>query len=356
MQICISHQTALSYLLRVPCLRGRRGRASRASVVPSTAPDSTLGRRLLEALGSSLPEGADCVDVLVSRAAGRRQSSCVRTHVSTTELPGGSFIPADAYGLEFHVCSPELVFLQMAGELELDHLIYVGYALCSSFRLDNWEVGGCVYREGHDAPLTSAARIRSYLEKLPEGTWSRAVALRALAYVRDGARSPREAGLAMAIGLPVRLGGFALGEVEMNRPIKMYDGTDARGEARWVTRIPDILVTARDRRGDTRVVGVDFDAEATHFSPERVIADIDRRNLMAPKSGFTHITISSVQVRNYVAFRREMDRIRRALGQREKPHPGGSATSLQKRRAATEARSRQFELWDRVLGSQCPSL
>lgn len=356
MRVCISHQTALSYLLRVPNLRRPGDRPSRASVIPEAVVAAPEARKLLNALESYLPEGCERLDVLVSSAAGRRDTKTVLAHLCTTALPTGSFIPTDAMGIEFHVCAPELVFLQMAGEVEFDHLVYIGFALCSAFRLDSWEPGGCVHREGYDAPLATIDRLRAYLERLPEGTRNRAVALRALRYVRPGARSPREAGLAMVIGLPLSLGGHALGETSMNPEVRVYDGIDARGEPRWVTRIPDILVVARDRTGRERRVGVDYDAKSTHGGPVRVQRDVDRRNLLAPVPTFTHITLGSAQVDDYVAFCRELDRIRRALGQRRKPRLVGNPDSARNRRLVATTRSRQFDLWNRVLGAECPLL
>lgn len=356
MEICISHRTALSYLLRVPCLRPVGARPSRASAVPAKLPPSERVEALYEALLPNLAEGTERLNLLVSKREGRHKCPRAWARLSVGDLPEGSFISDVAYGISFHVCAPELVFLQLASELELDHLIYAGYALCSEFRLDDLEPGGCLRRSGSDEPLTSVARIRAYLERTAPGTRGRARALRALDYVRDGARSPREAGLAMAIGLPLRLGGYALGEVELNREIHVYDGVDARGEARWVTRIPDILVSARDERGRTRRVGVDFDAASTHMSPERVLSDVDRRNLLASQDDFAHITIGTVQVRNYVAFCREMDRVRRALGRRRKPRLKGDPDSERNRLLLSRTASRQFDLWDRILGSSCLAL
>lgn len=356
MRTCISHRTALSYLLRMPNLRRGDNRPSRASVIPKEIPENPAARALFDALKPNLSAGVDRLDVLVSTEGGRRQTKTVRAHLCTTSLPAGSFVSADAMGLEFHVCSPELVFLQMAEELEFTQLIYVGFALCSSFRLDEWEVGGCVHREGFDAPLTSVEKIRSYLGRLPEHTRNCAVALRALKYVRNGARSPKESGLAMIIGLPLSLGGWALGEVSLNQDIRVYDGIDARGEGRWVTRTPDILVTALDRNGNQRRVGVDYDAKSTHSAPERVLQDVDRRNLMAPTSSFTHITFGTWHTVNYMALRRELDRVRRALGQRQKPRLTGSPDSERNQRLVAEVRARQFDLWNQVFGGACLEL
>lgn len=350
MRTCVSHQTALAYLLRMPNLRDADARPSRASAIPDSVPSAAEAQALLEALVPNLVEGADALDVLVSTNSGRHQTKGLRARLCTTKLPAGSFIPADAMGIEFYLCAPELVFLQMASEVELDHLIYVGFALCSSFRLDEYAPGGCALREWSDAPLTSVARIRSYLERVPAGTKGRGAALRALEHVRDGARSPYEIGLAMVIGMPLRLGGYALGETVMNPEVKVYDGVDVRGQVRWVTRIPDILVSARDSNGVLRRVGVDYDAKLTHGAPDRVARDLDRRNLLAPNEDFRHITLGTQQVSNYVAFRREMDRIRRALGQRKKPRLVGDPDSERNRRLEADTLARQFDLWDRVLG------
>lgn len=351
MQVCISHRTALSYLLRVPNVARGAGRISRARAVPRACPSSQEVRRLRDALEPYLPEGASKLDIVVSDRGRLHQTEDARVHLCTAELPSGSFVPDVAMGIGFHVSSPELVFLQMAEEVELDQLIYVGFALCSSFRLDDLEPGGCVQREGRDQPLTSVARIRSYLGRLPEGTRNVAIARRALEHVRDGARSPSESGIAMAVGLPVRLGGHSLGETRMNPEMRIYDGVDARGTARWITRIPDILVTARGRSGEVRRAGIDFDANSTHSAPARAAADVERRNLIAPDGRFAHFTLTSDDVSNYVAFRRAMDRIRRALGQREKPRLRGNRDSADNQRILADVWSCQFELWKRVLGA-----
>lgn len=353
MRICISHRTALSYLLRTPFLCSATGRSSRASSIPKEVPDQATARALFDVLSPSLHDEIERLDVMVSTRAGRHKSERVRPHLCTIPLPEGSFLPETVMGTSFHVCAPELVYLQMAAELDFDHLVYVGCALCSDFRLDDFEVGGCLLRSGRDGPLTTVEKMRAYLERIPPRTRGRASALRALEHVLEGARSPREIGLAMVMGMPLSRGGLALGEVALNQEMRVYDGVDGRGEARWVVRIPDILVSALDEKGRRRLVGVDFDASSTHMSPERVLSDVERRNLLAANGGFAHITIGSAQVRDYVAFRREMDRVRRALGQRKKPRLTGNRDSERNRRHAAMIAHRQFELWDRVLGSSC---
>ena len=352
MRACLSHSSALAYLLRMPNLRRDQARVSRASSVPASVPGAEAARALLHALEHSLAPGSERLDLLVGTRAGRYRTSAVRAHLCSSRLPPGSFISAGAYGIDFHLSAPELVFLQMAEELELDQLVYVGYALCSDFRLDDVAPGGCASRTGWDEPLTTVARTKAYLERLEAGTRNRAKALRALEHVRSGSRSPREAAIAMLVGPPARLGGRALGQVEMNREVKVYDGVGRRGVARWVTRIPDVLVTARDRRGEVRRVGIDYDPTSTHGTAARVEADIERRNLIAAHGGFTHITLGSSQVNDYEALDRELDRVRRCLGQRPGPRLAAADGPGRARALEARARARQFELWSRLVGAE----
>lgn len=350
MQICISHETALGYLLRMPNLRDEGERPSRAYSVPAAVPDDARARRLLEALSPNLPEGNSTIDVLVSQPAGRYQTKTVHAHLCTLELPPGSFVPEVAWGIEFYLCSPELVFLQLAATLCLEHLIFVGFALCSGFRLDGWAPGGCAHREGRDRPLTSIRKLRGYLDSLPAGTPGRARAQRALEHVREGARSPREAAIAMLVGLPASLGGHQLGTTVLNQAVRVYDGLDRFGAPRWVERIPDIMVTARDREGRRRRVGIDYDPDVTHSDPMRVELDVDRRNLIASTDRFCHITLRSSDVEVYAAFCRAADRVRRCLGQRKRPRLSGSPDSADNLRRLADAEARRRELWDRVVG------
>ena len=94
----------------------------------------------------------------------------------------------------------------------------MGYALCSSYRIDADAENGIALREGDDEPLTSVARIGQYLAKV-DGTYGTAKARRALAYVRDGSISPTESAMAMALSMPRRFGGFAAGEVVLGENV-----------------------------------------------------------------------------------------------------------------------------------------
>ena len=356
MRICISHGTALHYWLRVPNLRRSGERPSRARAVPERLPSASKVKELLEAFEFYLPEGCSEIDFLVSSPAGKHRMDGASVHLCSIQLPAGSFVPEVVWGHEVYLSSPELIFFQMAEELEFDQLVYVGFALCSTFRLDDLEQGGCVHREGHDVALSSVERIRAYLERLPKGARNKAVALHALEYVRDGARSPREVGIAETLILPQLRGGEGYRNLALNRETRIFDGIDSKGADRWVTRIPDILVECRDRKGVMRRVGVDYDANSTHSDPVRRVSDADRRNLVSAASPFTHITLCTEQVSNQVAYRRELDRIRRALGQRSNPRVSRKSESERDQRILKRAEQRKFDLWNRVLGKEAYQL
>ncbi|WP_302799772.1 hypothetical protein [Senegalimassilia anaerobia] len=126
-------------------------------------------------------------------------------------------VPVEGFGA---VCcsSPELTFLQIAVKHTLLETVYMGYALCSSYRIDADAENGIALREGDDEPLTSVARIGQYLAKV-DGTYGSAKARRALAHVRDGSISPTESAMAMALSMPRRFGGFAAGDVVLGENV-----------------------------------------------------------------------------------------------------------------------------------------
>ncbi|WP_455136992.1 hypothetical protein [Thermophilibacter sp.] len=169
MDACLSHMTALHWLLRNFNLRSRGDRPSRASALPSHAPDTEEAQDIYRAIGGSLPQDADGaypkLDVLVSRRGGRRMSSCVRSHLCSAKLPAGSFVPMGIRGFDLWITSPELTFLQLAAELDVVAAAYVGMALCSSFRIDSFDTSGVVRRRAPDEPLTSVKRIAAYLRR-----------------------------------------------------------------------------------------------------------------------------------------------------------------------------------------------
>ena len=214
MNICLSHDAAFRWLVRNrnPRITGNR---TTARVLPCTSPFVSESRTLRSLLG--IEDGK--LEVLVRTLAGRRDGDCLRSHYSGSAYPAGSFVKVPVEGFGAVCCSsPELTFLQIAVKHTLLETVYMGYALCSSYRIDADAENGIALREGDDEPLTSVARIGQYLAKV-DGTYGSAKARRALAYVRDGSISPTESAMAMALSMPRRFGGFAAGDVVLGENV-----------------------------------------------------------------------------------------------------------------------------------------
>lgn len=323
MDVCLSHMTALHWLLRNFNLRRSGERPSRASALPARAPDARMAEELRSYIGSSLPEGGAGegpvpLEVLVSRRLGRRSSRGVVSHLCTSRLPAGSFVCLRMRALDVWVTSPELTFLQLAAELDVARAAYVGMALCSRFRIDELDASGVVRRELGDSPLTTVSRVRGYLDRAA-GVRGVGRARRALEHVRDGALSPPEAGIALAAGLPPLLGGHSLGDVFLNQAIRVYAGRGADGGERYVTRYPDVLIRSVDGRGRPRVAGIDYDPLLTHGGEVRRRLDLERSNQIVATRRIDHFTFTGAQHDSYDAFASSMDQVRRALGRRRTP-------------------------------------
>ena len=214
MNICLSHDAAFRWLVRNRNPRITWNRTT-ARVLPCTSPFVSESRTLRSLLG--IEDGK--LEVLVRTSAGRRDGDCLRSHYSGSAYPAGSFVKVPVEGFGAVCCSsPELTFLQIAVKHTLLETVYMGYALCSSYRIDADAENGIALREGDDEPLTSVARIGQYLAKV-DGTYGSAKARRALAYVRDGSISPTESAMAMALSMPRRFGGFAAGDVVLGENV-----------------------------------------------------------------------------------------------------------------------------------------
>ncbi len=336
MEACVSHDAALRWLLGNPNPLATGQGHPCADALPSRAPTDEEADALAHAAG------AQTVEVLVCDKSGMRKTDRLHARLETRTLPGRSLIRMEA----FTICSPELVFLQVAATSDLLETIACGYALCSAYRLDASARGGVRIREHGDAPLASTQRIAHYLE-LCDGVRGVARARRALRYVVDNSFSPMESGIAMCLSLPLNLGGHALGDVVLNPKLKVRVGTDAHGQRVYETRRPDLLVTRALPTGEHRQAAVDFDSVAVHSSRRDHARDAARRNELQSSLGMPHFTLTGSQATDYVAFCRLIDLVRISLGQRRKDFSRGGGERDRKR--LENVRHRQFELWLRLV-------
>lgn len=196
MALCISHWTALRWLLRNFASRHDGSDSEGPRPLLSGAPRAEEVREALDYLALRLPldDGAGrAIDVLVAERGLRRGREGLRCHLCSGELPRGSVIPAGIRGYDLMVTSPELTFVQIAAVEDVRVAAYAGMALCSGYRLDEFEDSGLADRADFDEPLTSVGAIAAFLRRAKRLRGVRA-AERALAFVRDGALSPPEGG------------------------------------------------------------------------------------------------------------------------------------------------------------------
>lgn len=372
MEICCSHITALRWLMtnKNPSVGLR---PSRARALPSVTPSDAELSRLAERLGGTVAERRhpgdglkvadrgrpadplvdDRLHLLVGNPFGRRERPDVVTHACRLAMPEGSFAKVGGSESDLVVASPELVFVELANELDLAGTVAVGYALCSRYRLDEGSTGGVAPREGDDAPLTTRRSLESFVGRAA-GMHGVARTRQALRFVREGSRSPMESGIAMAINLPPRYGGFGIGEVELNKSLRLRGASCPAGAGGSVVREPDILVTCRDRYGSMRRAGVEYDADGTHLSSSRHARDTVRRNELQADGRLPHFSITKLQAQDYVVFTRALAQVRRAVGAKSNHwSPGAVRLPADARKAAhvQEIWASQLELWRRWLSA-----
>ena len=346
MKCILSHTTALQWFMRYTNPRHGSNRTSRASLAGASTPRPGQAEAIRNSLWLDTEEP---LDVLVASEKVKQTVAGVRCHVCSGELPVGSLIPIVGPGdIELYICCPELVFIQMASRTDPTGTIYYGTALSSEYRLDPVARGGVALREHTDEPLTTPARIATYLDRAA-GVRGCKLAEKAQPYLLGRARSPKEAALGLMLSLPVRLGGYHLGAVTLNERIEIPDGIDRFGVPRTSTRYPDIIIRNRDRTGRPRAVAADYDAFAVHADAHAMARDARRRNELATMEGFTYFTITTDEARDFEYMEKLAERMRLALGQRKQPYLSGHADSVDNRALLERTHRAQYDFWARFV-------
>jgi len=263
--------------------------------------------------------------ILLSSQLDRRSRPQVQQHVCSADLPADCFVDLAE---DATLCSPELVFLQMAGRLTLIELILLGFELCGAYSMPaqadaqpappDAAEGGRPGRKGKGfntrPPLTSVARLRAFLGKT-SGMKGRKRAMRALRYIMDGSASPMETRLAMLLTLPHSLGGYGLPKAELNHRV-----TPARRDRRGAGQAYYVCDMFLPEHGTAR----EYDSDLIHAGSERIARDSVRRNALA-MLGITVYTVGAEQIQGEAAMNRMAYILARAMGWRTqvviKDHP-----------------------------------
>jgi len=240
--------------------------------------------------------------ILTSGEHVRGAAGIIRRHISSRQLPAGSFIQINA---ELVVSSPELCFLQMAGELPLIDLVVLGFEFCGSYRLGRQSEPEQGLRA--DRPLSSVAKLSAYLEKTA-GLRGHKNAAYALKFIVDRSASPMETALCMLLTLPCRLGGYGLPQPQLNYGLGASNKTRKIGPSRGSEFYGDLYWPEQR-------VDVEYDSDAYHNERKARTKDGARRNALTV-AGETVLTVSRDQIMQTAELRTVARELSALLGKR----------------------------------------
>ena len=368
MRYCLSHMTAFNLMMSSSRIMGRSdavGHSKGCSRIPDVVLGNDCYQEMMARYGE-LPQHSyitprqntnQPIDLLISSNSGKRRRSQFKVHVDTRQFTSRLVAPIDS-DREGSIVCPELVFLELASKLDLIGTIAVGYALCSAYYLDSSARGGVSLRKDAEQ-LTSISKLKSFIDKNAGKNGSRRARV-ALRYIHNAARSPREIALAMLLCLPRKYGGFNLGDVHLNVPMKI----PVSGKNRFVTRIPDLQITAEGRDGKSHSLALDYDPISTHGGRE--IKDLSRKNQIIAADKFPHLSVTKENVNSFSSACEIAWQIQRVLKKRS---PKSLATDTSSKLTEFSQREfnaaiygeassketavyhRQWELWNRLFRS-----
>ncbi len=277
----LSHTTALS-LMREHWGDGAFRRSTRA-----TLPPETLRREGLDILLDPATRSDATIHALVSRKEHARACDGMQAHLATRPFPAGGLVLPPPRAGGFHglgpdarLCSPEVVFIQVAAALSLPELVQLGMELCGTYSVRPSD-GSLVQH----APMTTPARLGFFVERC---SWLRgsAAARRALAHIVANSASPMETILYLLLCLPIRLGGYGLPQVELNPQLIVPTRTRAITSKRTV--FPDVYFRASK-------LSVEYESDKHHLTSEEYARDSHRRTVLS-HMGIHVLTVSRAEL------------------------------------------------------------
>ena len=217
----------------------------------------------------------------------------------------------------YFVSSPEMCFLQMAGQMPLVGLIELGYELCGTYSIPvagdpNVPERGFYYRE----PLMSAQSLKDFLARMP-GVRGHQKAQRALRYLLDGSASPMETKLAILLTLPYKLGGFGLIQPELNS--RIIPTKSARWSSSKAFYTCDLYWSDYD-------LAVEYDSASFHTGSKRIADDSKKRNALV-LMGITVITVTTQQLYDKIEFEKIARILANCTDKRLRPKNPGFTTA-----------------------------
>ncbi len=250
-----------------------------------------------------------------------------RVRMLSRDLPADALVRVDP---TLYFVGPELIVLQMASQRSDVELAQIIMELCGSYTPspvpDNNGKTPCLYKV---PPVTTIARIRAYVDRFRQ-RGGKQVLYSALGMALEGAASPAETNLALAMSLPRSMGGYGLPISSINASVSAPDdernnvGGDSYAlDVFWQDAYADLeyesteyhldplaaasLVAARDERDSA-------DPEVVAWRRERIAkADADRRRMR----DLQYLGLLVIPVTNFDLLSvHRMDQVARALVRR----------------------------------------
>lgn len=272
-------------------------------------PDNGAVERAAAACGAVQP-----VHILVGRRTGRHRTACRAPHTASGPLVAGSLVRLGPGVLS---SSPEHLFLQMASTFCQVDLIWLGCELCAVYSLAAPRPEGADERgEGirPAMPLTSIALLEDYLTRARSAGMKGSVpALQALRRVLEGAASPWEVALALAMTLPRAMGGYAVPKPQLNHRV-VAEPRRCAGRGAPVARQRSF---ACDECWPSQRLVVEYDSDSCHAGPLATARDNDRRAALEDL-GYRVIPVSTEQLKSLALSDAVFRRVAAHLGVRDR--------------------------------------
>lgn len=222
-------------------------------------------------------------------------------------------VPAIKLGTDLYVCTPELLFVQMASVLSEIELAFLGCELCGAY---GFSAEGKLCSRPQ---LTDVGRIEEYLCQHP-GMHGRKKALWAVRHAVNSCASPMEAELVLRLSLPARMGGYGIVKPQVNTPINLGGAAQKAFGFPYIT--PDLF-------WEEARLALEYDSDEEHVGADTIARDA-RRRLALQAEGVRVITVTNEQMKSLADFDALAREVARLTGKRVR----GDDVAVHQRRAS----------------------
>ena len=291
MNIIIDHMSAVQYWLYRQELDSMK--AGWWQEIPNDFASNELAGYISEKYELNLP-----IHISVADKARRHQGDLFSCHYMAGKLPEKSFIQIEK---EIYVAAPELCFLRAANYLDFSQLVVLANDLCAIYRRNKQEPFGQIRQE----PITSVEKIMEYLDKAGNVNGIKK-ARNAIAFGLNRSNSPMESKEAAVSQISIGRGGYHLLKPELNYFVRMND----QGK-----RLVKSDYLCCDMVWPDKKVIVEYDSNLSHLEKKQHY--FDKKRLTALNlSGYTVISITAENLRNFWSIEETFFLIRAKLGMR----------------------------------------